>query len=146
MKTLKSFALILLMVAFVSAAYSQGNKISWVQPMAWDETVAPIDCIGPYTGEIEMHITWFYTGKIVNKASGTITDSDGNDYAVESLFNCQNFVHTISASGNSNQSWTFRVRSVDTGKLVATVHFTFHYTEDEVDPHFTFVNAQTTCY
>lgn len=127
MKTLKSFALILFLLAFVSTAFSQGNKISWVQPMVWNENVAPIECIGPYTGVIEMNITWFFTGKIVNKASGTIEDSQGNLYTIESLFNCQLFVRGINASGNSNQSFTFRVRSVETGKLVAVVHFTFHY-------------------
>lgn len=147
MKSLKSFALILCLVAFVSVAYSQGNKISWTEYMTWNETVAPIECIGSYSGEIEMNITWFY-GKVLNKASGTITASDGKKYTIESLFNCQLFVRNISASGNSNQTWTFRVRSTDTKKLVAVVHYTFHYEDfnGEAEGASSINHHSTTCY
>lgn len=149
MKTLKFSALVLVLVALTSTAYSQGsqgNKISWIQPMEWNQSVAPIACIGEYSGVIDMHITWFY-GKVLNKASGIVTAEDGKKYSIESIFNCQLFVRDISASGNSNQSWTFRVRSVKTGKLVAVVHFTFHYQnfEGEEEGAFRINHHSTEC-
>ena len=153
MKTLRFFALFLFLVAFVSASYSQGNKTSFSVPMTWNETIAPIPCIGPYSGEIIMEMTFFEenfdftsSAKVLNKASGTITDLDGNEYTIKSVFNCNNFVSKISSSGNSNQAWTFRVRSAVSGKLVATVHMTFHYTDGAVDPDFSSVNAQIVCH
>ena len=127
MKTLKILVAFFFLIAFAGSVYSQGNKVSWTESMDLDETIAPIECIGQYTGELVMNLTWFYTGKVLNKASGLIEDSNGNLYTIESLFNCHLFVRNFSASGNSNQSWTYRVRSVETGKLVAVVHFTFHY-------------------
>ncbi|WP_167618924.1 hypothetical protein [Maribellus sediminis] len=146
MKNLRFLAVLVFVFTLVSTSYSQGNKFTVPVPMTWDETIAPIECIGQYSGTVVMNMTFFATGKVLNKASGTIEDSEGNFYTIESLFNCHNFVSYISASGNSNQAWTFRVRSVETGKLVATVHMTFHYTDGAVDPNFTTVNVKTVCH
>jgi len=134
------------MVLLSIAGFSQGNKMTVMIPYEWNPSVVPIDCIGDYSGLIEMTMTFFDTGKVVNKASGTITDADGNEYLVESLFNCQLFVRGISASGNSNQTMTFRVRSAETGKLVATIHFTWHYEDWAGEGSAWLVNVQTVCH
>ena len=146
MKTLKSFFLILFWVAIAATASSQGNKINLIIPYEWNPSVVPIDCIGDYSGIIEMDMTFFYTGKVLNKASGIIADADGNSYLVESLFNCHLFVRGISASGNSNQVMTFLVRSADNGKLVATVHFTWHYEDWNGEGSASMINVQTICH
>ena len=147
MKSLKFLTVCIFVFAIVITSYSQGNKSTFPVPFPWDENLVPIDCIGQYSGTIVMNMTFFANGKILNKASGTITDSDGNEYTVESLFNCHLFVRNISASGNSNQTMTFRVRSVNTGELVATVHFTWHYEDfNGEDEGASFVNAKTVCH
>ncbi|MDX8340170.1 hypothetical protein SLH46_13305 [Draconibacterium sp. IB214405] len=127
MKNLKFLTVFIFVFAFAATIYAQGNKFTVPFVMTWDENLAPIECIGQYSGLVTMNMTFFATGKVLNKASGTITDSEGNEYTIESSFNCHLFVRNISASGNSNQSWTYKVRSAENGKLVATVHMTFHY-------------------
>ena len=146
MKNSKLLAAFLLVFAIVSTSYAQGNKFTVPVPYPWDENLVPIDCIGQYTGTIVMNMTFFDTGKILNKASGEITDSEGNEYTVKSLFNCHLFVRNISASGNSNQVMTFRVRAKDSGELVATVHFTWHYEDFNGEGDASFVNVKSVCH
>ncbi len=146
MKTLRFLFVSFLLMAFVSTAFSQGKKSTFDVPYPWDEELVPISCIGPYDGIILMQMTFFDTGKVLNKASGEITASDGKVYTVDSKFNCNLFSARISASVLSVQSMTFRVRCKETGKLVATVHFTWHYNTDGVEENPYMVNTNTVCH
>lgn len=147
MKNLKFLAAFILLFVFVSSAvFSQGKKFTMPVPYEWNPTVVPIDCIGDYSGLVNMDMTFFNTGKVLNKASGEITAEDGKKYTIESLFNCHLFVREKSASGNSNQTMTFRVRSAETGKLVATVHFTWHYEDFNGEGDASLINVQSVCH
>ncbi|MCK3684878.1 hypothetical protein [Maribellus sp. YY47] len=147
MKNLRFLAVFIFLFAFVAGAgNARGNKSSAVVPWEWNPAVVPIDCIGDYSGLVVMNMTFFATGKVLNKASGTITDSEGHEYTIESLFNCHLFVRDISVSGNSNQTMTFRVRSSDTGKIVATVHFTWHYEDWNGEGNASMINARAACH
>lgn len=151
MKTLRLFAVSVFFVAFVITGYSQGNKVTFPVAMEWNQGLVPISCIGEYTGVIIMNMTFFksgreiFNGKVLNKASGEIT-ADGKMYSIESVFNCNLFSARTSASDLSVQSMTFRVRSKETGKIVATIHTTWHYDTNGVEENPYLVNSQTVCH
>lgn len=151
MKTLKFLFASLFLIVLVSAAYSQGNKITFPIPLEWNQSLVPISCLGEYSGLITMNMTFFksgreiFDGKVLNKASGEIT-ADGKMYTIKSVFNCNLFSARTSASDLSVQSMTFRVRCKETGKLVATVHTTWHYNTNGVEENPFLVNSQTVCH
>ncbi len=152
MKKLRSITVLLLMVIFAASAYSQGNKTTVLVPLTWDENLVAIPCIGSYSGTIYMSMTFFdsgigpFQGKVLNKASGEVTASDSKVYTIKSVFNCNLFSARTSASELSVQSMTFTVRCKKTGKIVATIHTTWHYDTNGVEENPYMVNYQAVCH
>lgn len=153
MKILKPLAIVFFLCALVSSVYSQGNKLHGVLVWNWNQSIVPISCIGEYSGDVKMNMTFFksgleiFQGKVLNKASGIITETEtGKMYTIKSVFNCNLFSARTSASDLSVQSMTYRIRCKETGKLVATVHTTWHYNTNGVEENPYMVNTQTVCH